>query len=46
MMLIYYKKINIKPLISHRWDYKEITEAYQKVWELDPTVTGGVIHWQ
>jgi len=44
--LIYYEKINIKPLISHRWNYKNITEAYERVWELDPTVTGGVISWK
>ncbi len=44
--LINYGKINIKPLISHRWSYKDITEAYQLVWELDPAVTGGVISWK
>jgi len=44
--LIYYEKINIKPLISHRWSYKNITKAYERVWELDPTVTGGVISWK
>ena len=43
--LVYYGKINIKPLISHRWNYTEISDAYQKVWELDPTVTGGLIAW-
>jgi len=44
--LIYYNRINIKPLISHRWNYKDISDAYQKVWELDPAVTGGVISWK
>lgn len=44
--LIYYGKINIKPLISHRWDFSDISDAYQKVWELDPSIIGGVISWQ
>lgn len=43
--LVYYGKINIKPLISHRWDFNDISDAYQKVWELDPSVTGGLISW-
>jgi NADPH2:quinone reductase len=44
--LIYYRKINIKPLISHRFSYNEIPEAYEKVWSLDPTLLGGIIRWK
>ena len=44
--LVYYKKIDIQPLISHRWNYKDISAAYEKVWQLDPTITGGLISWQ
>lgn len=44
--LIYYKKIDITPLISHRFKYTEMSEAYEKVWTLDPTVTGGLISWK
>jgi NADPH2:quinone reductase len=39
-------RIDIRPLISHRWKYDEIASAYEKVWELDPSVTGGLISWR
>jgi NADPH2:quinone reductase len=44
--LIHYGKINIKPLISHKFDYTEIPKAYELVWALDPTLLGGVIKWK
>ncbi|NTV91466.1 MAG: zinc-binding alcohol dehydrogenase [Clostridiales bacterium] len=44
--LIRYNKINIKPLITHRWDYTEIPEAYELVWKQDPSLIGGVIKWK
>lgn len=44
--LIYYGKINIKPLITHRFDYTEISKAYEYVQNLDPSLIGGVIKWK
>lgn len=43
--LIHYGKLNIKPLITHRFNYTEIPAAYEQVWNLDPTLVGGVIQW-
>lgn len=43
--LLYYKKMDIKPLISHRFSYKNIAEAYELVWNQDPSLIGGVINW-
>jgi len=44
--LIFYGKINIAPLISHRFTYEEIPQAYELVWKKDPTLVGGVIKWK
>lgn len=44
--LIRYGTINIKPLISHRFSYEQISEAYDMVWNQDPTLIGGVIKWK
>ncbi len=44
--LIKYGKININPLITHRWDYTQIPEAYELVWKQDPSLLGGVIRWK
>ena len=38
-------RIDVKPLISHRFRYTEIPKAYELVWDLDPSLTGGVIDW-
>lgn len=44
--LIKYGKLDITPLISHEFAYTEIPEAYDKyVWEMDPSLTGGLIRW-
>ncbi len=44
--LIKYGKLDINPLISHEFDYTEIPEAYDKyVWNMDPSLTGGLIRW-
>ena len=44
--LIRYGRLDITPLISHEFDYREIPEVYHKyVWEMDPTLTGGLIRW-
>lgn len=44
--LIYYGNINIRPLISHRFAYQQIPEAYELVWNQDPTLLGGLIIWK
>ncbi|HHV11610.1 MAG TPA: zinc-binding alcohol dehydrogenase [Clostridiales bacterium] len=44
--LIYYGNLNIKPLISHRFTYGQIPEAYELVWNQDPGLLGGVIRWK
>jgi threonine dehydrogenase-like Zn-dependent dehydrogenase len=44
--MVYYGKINVKPLISHRFNYKDMSKAYEYVWNMDPSLTGGVICWQ
>jgi threonine dehydrogenase-like Zn-dependent dehydrogenase len=44
--LIRYGTINIKPLISHRFTYEQIPEAYEMVWNQDPSLLGGVIKWK
>ena len=45
--LLRYGRLNIKPLISHEFSYKDITLAYsQHVYPaIDPKMTGGVICW-
>lgn len=44
--MLKYGKLDISPLISHEFDYREIPEVYHRyVWEMDPTLTGGVIRW-
>ena len=44
--LLKYGKLDIAPLISHEFDYTEIPKAYDKyVWEMDPSLTGGIIRW-
>lgn len=44
--MIKYGRLDITSLISHEFDYREIPEAYhQYVWEMDPTLTGGLIRW-
>jgi len=44
--LIRYGTINIRPLISHRFSCEQISEAYDMVWNQDPTLIGGVIKWK
>jgi NADPH:quinone reductase len=44
--LIYFGNLNIKPLISHRFTYEQISEAYELVWSHDPNLIGGVIRWK
>lgn len=44
--LIYYGNINIRPLISHRFTYQQIPQAYEMVWNQDPSLLGGVIIWK
>lgn len=44
--LIKYGKLDITPLISHEFKYTEIPAAYDKyVWNMDPSLTGGLICW-
>ena len=43
--LIYYGSLDIRPLITHRFTYRQMSEAYQLVWEQDPNLIGGVICW-
>lgn len=45
--LIAYGKLDITPLISHEFNYKEIPEAYEKYVypEVNPDMTGGLINW-
>lgn len=44
--LIYYGSLDIRPLITHRFTYKQMSEAYQLVWDQDPNLIGGVISWE
>jgi len=44
--LIKYGSLNIKPLITHRFDYEKISEAYELVWKQDTSLLGGVINWK
>jgi len=46
LKLIKYGKLDINPLISHEFKFEEMPEAYDKyVWNMDPTLTGGLIKW-
>ena len=44
--LLKYGALDIKPLISHRFSFTRITEAYDLVWKQDPRLLGGVIRWK
>lgn len=45
--LILYGKLDVRPLISHKFKFTEIPEAYDKyVWNADPSLTGGLICWK
>jgi NADPH2:quinone reductase len=45
--LIKYGKLDVRPLISHKFHYTEIPEAYDKyVWNMDTSLTGGLICWK
>lgn len=44
--LIHFGSLNIKPLITHRFDYTQLPEAYDLVWKQDPSLLGGVINWK
>jgi threonine dehydrogenase-like Zn-dependent dehydrogenase len=46
LSLIKYGRLNIKPLISHRFTIDQIPEAYDMVWKLDSSLLGGVICWK
>ena len=44
--LIHYGSLNIKPLITHRFSYEQLPEAYDLVFKQDPSLLGGVIKWK
>jgi len=44
--LIAHGYLDISPLITHRFSYKQMSEAYQMVWDQDPNLIGGVISWE
>ena len=43
-----YGKLDLTPLISHEFSYKEIPEAYAKYVcpQVNPDMTGGLICWE
>ncbi|TXS90293.1 zinc-binding alcohol dehydrogenase [Parahaliea maris] len=43
--LLKLKRLNLDPLISHRFSVDRIPEAYDLVWKRDPRLLGGVIDW-
>lgn len=43
--MLAYGRFDISPLISHRFNYKEIPEAYEMVWKGDRSLTAGLIEW-
>jgi len=44
--LIKYGSLNLKPIISHRFSYDQIPQAYDMVWKQDTNLLGGVIRWK
>lgn len=44
--LINYGYLNIEPLITHRFHYRDMTAAYELVWKQDPALIGGLISWE
>lgn len=46
LSLIAYGYLNIEPLITHRFSYKDMTAVYEKVWNQDPDLIGGLISWE
>ena len=43
--MLAYGRLDITPLISHRFNYKQMTEAYEMVWKGDRSLTAGLIEW-
>nr|WP_243760526.1 zinc-binding dehydrogenase [Aestuariicella hydrocarbonica] len=39
-------RLDLRPLISHRLHWQQLPDAYQMVWDRDPALLGGLIHWQ
>ena len=46
LSLIKFGSLDIKPLITHRFSVDQIPEAYELVWNKDPGLLGGLIHWK
>ncbi|MCL1896579.1 MAG: zinc-binding alcohol dehydrogenase [Clostridiales bacterium] len=44
--LVRYGALDIRPLITHRYSAGQIPEAYKLVWDRDPSLLGGLIHWK
>ncbi len=45
MRLINQGSLNFQPLITHRFDWKDLPLAYEKVWQKDTSMLGGLIDW-
>jgi len=43
--MLAYGRLDITPLISHRFHYTQMTEAYEMVWKGDRSLTAGLIEW-
>jgi len=43
--LIRHQRLDLEPLISHRFEVNDIPDAYQLVWRNDPSLIGGLICW-
>ena len=44
--LLRYRRLDLEPLISHRFNWQQLPEAYELVWSRDPSLIGGVISWK
>ncbi|WP_317928505.1 zinc-binding alcohol dehydrogenase [Halioxenophilus sp. WMMB6] len=38
--------LDLRPLISHRFHWQQLPQAYQQVWNRDSTLLGGLVCWQ
>jgi threonine dehydrogenase-like Zn-dependent dehydrogenase len=44
--LIKHGALDIRPYITHRFGFEQMSEIYERVWNKDPDMVGAVIHWK
>jgi 2-desacetyl-2-hydroxyethyl bacteriochlorophyllide A dehydrogenase len=46
LKLLQTKRLEVKSLITHRWEAKDAPKAYELIKAADPTLFGALLHWR